>query len=199
MLLLQTTLTIAVAGPATSPEYLALRVAEAEGYFTDERLRVTLPSVRAEAAAAEALAPGGRGPAPRPGPGRAAAPRLRPHRGLAGGPPRRARQGRLHQERRRSRGAARRDPVAGNARVRPAPCPARAGRCPAPARPHLQPRRARSRLCAHRRHRGGRRRRGALDRPPARGPARRCPGGPENTRRGGALAPGAPGGCRALR
>ena len=58
MLLLQTTLTIAVAGPATSPEYLALRVAEAEGYFTDERLRVTLHSVRAESAAAEALARG---------------------------------------------------------------------------------------------------------------------------------------------
>ncbi|OGK88508.1 MAG: hypothetical protein A2X52_12335 [Candidatus Rokubacteria bacterium GWC2_70_16] len=58
MLLLQTTLTIAVAGPATSPEYLALRVAEAEGYFADEGLRVTLHSVRAEPAAAEALAQG---------------------------------------------------------------------------------------------------------------------------------------------
>ncbi|MEK7444244.1 MAG: ABC transporter substrate-binding protein [candidate division NC10 bacterium] len=58
MLLLQTALTIAVAGPATSPEYLALRVAEAEGYFTDERLRVTLHTVRAESAAAEALAQG---------------------------------------------------------------------------------------------------------------------------------------------
>jgi len=58
MLLLQTTLTIAVAGPATSPEYLALRIAEAEGYFADEKLRVTLHTVRAEPAAAEALAQG---------------------------------------------------------------------------------------------------------------------------------------------
>ncbi|MBI3108720.1 MAG: ABC transporter substrate-binding protein [Candidatus Rokubacteria bacterium] len=58
MLLLQTTLSIAVAGPPTSPEYLAVRVAEAEGYFADEGLRVTLRSLRGEPAAAEALAQG---------------------------------------------------------------------------------------------------------------------------------------------
>lgn len=58
MLLLQTTLSIAVAGPVTSPEYLPLRIAEAEGYFADEGLRVTLHTARAEPAAAEALGQG---------------------------------------------------------------------------------------------------------------------------------------------
>jgi len=43
--------TSALAGAA-----LVVRVAEAEGYFTDERLRVTLHTVRAESSAAEALA-----------------------------------------------------------------------------------------------------------------------------------------------
>ncbi len=56
--LLQTTLSIAVAGPATSPEYLPLRVAEAEGYFADEGLRVTLHTSRTEPAAAQSLAQG---------------------------------------------------------------------------------------------------------------------------------------------
>ncbi len=55
ILLLQS-LTIAVSGPATSPEYLPLRVADAEGYFADAGLRVTLRTTRAESGAAEALA-----------------------------------------------------------------------------------------------------------------------------------------------
>jgi len=53
--LLQAALAIAVAGPATSPEYLPLRVADAEGYFADEQLAVTLETTRAEAIAAQAL------------------------------------------------------------------------------------------------------------------------------------------------
>ena len=47
-----------VSGPATSPEYLPLRVAEAEGYFAREGLAVTLKTTRAEPGAAEALAQG---------------------------------------------------------------------------------------------------------------------------------------------
>ncbi len=56
LILLLQTLTIAVSGPATSPEYLPLRVAEAEGYFAREGLAVTLKTTRAEVGAAEALA-----------------------------------------------------------------------------------------------------------------------------------------------
>jgi len=52
------TLTLAVSGPPTSPEYLPLRVAEAEGYFAREGLAVTLRTTRAEPGAAEALAQG---------------------------------------------------------------------------------------------------------------------------------------------
>ena len=52
------TLTLAVSGPATSPEYLAIRVAEAEGYFVREGLDVTVRTTRAESGAAEALAQG---------------------------------------------------------------------------------------------------------------------------------------------
>src|SRR5260370_22948928 len=51
-------LTLAVSGPATSPEYLPIRVAEAEGYFTQEGLAVTLKTTRAESPAAQALAQG---------------------------------------------------------------------------------------------------------------------------------------------
>lgn len=51
-------LTLAVSGPATSPEYLPIRVAEAEGYFAREGLAVTLRTTRAESGAAEALAQG---------------------------------------------------------------------------------------------------------------------------------------------
>ena len=49
---------IAVAGPATSPEYLPLQVAQAAGYFTQEKLEVTLKVERSEADAARALARG---------------------------------------------------------------------------------------------------------------------------------------------
>lgn len=55
VILLLQALTIAVSGPPTSPEYLPLHVAEAEGYFADAGLRVTLKTTRAGAGAAEAL------------------------------------------------------------------------------------------------------------------------------------------------
>jgi ABC-type nitrate/sulfonate/bicarbonate transport system substrate-binding protein len=58
VVLLQTALTIAVAGPPTSPEYLPLHVAQADGLFTAQQLSVTLRSTRSDAAAAEMLATG---------------------------------------------------------------------------------------------------------------------------------------------
>jgi NitT/TauT family transport system substrate-binding protein len=58
LILLLQTLTIAVSGPATSPEYLPLRVAEGAGHFTREGLAVTLKTTRAEVGAAEALTQG---------------------------------------------------------------------------------------------------------------------------------------------
>jgi NitT/TauT family transport system substrate-binding protein len=58
VVLLQASLTIAVAGPATSPEYLPLHVAQAEGHFAAQKLAVTLRLVRSDAGAAEALAAG---------------------------------------------------------------------------------------------------------------------------------------------
>ena len=58
LLLLQTALTIGVAGPPSSPEYLSLRVAEAEGYFADEGLRVSLRTLPAEPGAAQMLSRG---------------------------------------------------------------------------------------------------------------------------------------------
>jgi NitT/TauT family transport system substrate-binding protein len=58
LVLLQASLTIAVAGPATSPEYLPLHVAQAEGLFTARQLTVTLRSTRSDAAAAEMLTTG---------------------------------------------------------------------------------------------------------------------------------------------
>jgi len=58
LVLLQAALTIAVAGPATSPEYLPLHVAEAEGLFAAHNLSVTLRSLRSDVGAAEALASG---------------------------------------------------------------------------------------------------------------------------------------------
>ena len=58
LVLLQATLTIATAGPATAPEYLPLWVAQAEGYFSQEKLAVALEPTRSEASAAEALARG---------------------------------------------------------------------------------------------------------------------------------------------
>lgn len=56
--ILASSLTLAVSGPASSPEYLPLRVADAEGYFAREGLTVTLKTTRAEPGAAEALAQG---------------------------------------------------------------------------------------------------------------------------------------------
>jgi NitT/TauT family transport system substrate-binding protein len=58
LVLLQASLTIAVAGPATSPEYLPLHVAQAEGLFTARQLTVTLRSTRSDATAAEMLTTG---------------------------------------------------------------------------------------------------------------------------------------------
>lgn len=58
LVLLQASLTIAVAGPATSPEYLPLHVAQAEGHFAAQQLTVTLRAVRSDAGAAELLAGG---------------------------------------------------------------------------------------------------------------------------------------------
>lgn len=58
LILLVQALTVAVSGPPTSPEYLPLWVAEAEGLFTREGLSVTLRATRAEVGPAEALAQG---------------------------------------------------------------------------------------------------------------------------------------------
>lgn len=58
LVLLQTSLTIAVAGPITSPEYLPLHVAQAEGHFAAQQLAVTLRAMRSDAGAAEALGEG---------------------------------------------------------------------------------------------------------------------------------------------
>ena len=58
LILLQAALSIAVAGPPTSPEYLPVHVAAAEGYFADEQLRVSIETDRAEPAAAQALGRG---------------------------------------------------------------------------------------------------------------------------------------------
>lgn len=58
LILLLQALTVVVSGPPTSPEYLPLRVAEAEGYFAREKLAVTLRTTRSEVGAAEALAQG---------------------------------------------------------------------------------------------------------------------------------------------
>src|SRR4029450_3985712 len=56
LIVLLQTLIVAVSGPATSPEYLPIRVAEAEGYFAVEGLAVTVRTTRAESGAAQALA-----------------------------------------------------------------------------------------------------------------------------------------------
>jgi len=58
LIVLLQTLIVAVTGPATSPEYLPLRVADVEGYFKREGLNVVLKTTRAEVGAAEALAQG---------------------------------------------------------------------------------------------------------------------------------------------
>jgi len=51
-------ITLAVAGPATSPEYLPVHLAQAGGYFAQEKLQVTLKVERSEGDAALALARG---------------------------------------------------------------------------------------------------------------------------------------------
>src|SRR5882762_4727205 len=58
LIVLLQALLLAVSGPPTSPEYLPIRVAEAEGYFAAEGLAVTVRTTRAESGAAEALAQG---------------------------------------------------------------------------------------------------------------------------------------------
>jgi len=58
LIVLLQTLMLAVSGPPTSPEYLPIRVAEAEGYFALEGLAVTVKTTRAESGAAEALVQG---------------------------------------------------------------------------------------------------------------------------------------------
>ena len=58
LVVLQASLTVAVSGPYTSPEYLPLHVAQAEGYFGQEDLQVSLRTTRTEPTAAEALARG---------------------------------------------------------------------------------------------------------------------------------------------
>ena len=56
LIVLLQTLTLAVSGPATSPEYLPIWVAAADGHFARQGLRVTLRATRSEVGAAEALA-----------------------------------------------------------------------------------------------------------------------------------------------
>jgi ABC-type nitrate/sulfonate/bicarbonate transport system substrate-binding protein len=56
--LLQASLTIGLAGPATSPEYLPGHVAQAEGLFSAQQLRTTLRTTRSDVGAAELLATG---------------------------------------------------------------------------------------------------------------------------------------------
>ena len=56
LIVLLQTLALAVSGPATSSEYLPLRVAEAEGYFAREGLSVTVRTTRAESGAVSARA-----------------------------------------------------------------------------------------------------------------------------------------------
>src|SRR5437867_6647617 len=58
LIVLLQALIFAVSGTPTSPEYLPVRVAEAEGYFAAEGLAVTVRTTRAESGAAEAVAQG---------------------------------------------------------------------------------------------------------------------------------------------
>jgi NitT/TauT family transport system substrate-binding protein len=58
VILLLQSLVLAIAGPVTSPEYLPLRVAEVEGLFAREGLKVVVRTTRAEPGAAEALVQG---------------------------------------------------------------------------------------------------------------------------------------------
>ena len=56
LIILLQALTLAVSGPATSPEYLPIWVADGDGHFAREGLRVTVRTTRSEVGAAEALA-----------------------------------------------------------------------------------------------------------------------------------------------
>jgi NitT/TauT family transport system substrate-binding protein len=58
LILLLQTLTLAIAGPVTSQEYLPLRVADADGLFAREGLKIVVKTTRAEPGAAEALVQG---------------------------------------------------------------------------------------------------------------------------------------------
>jgi ABC-type nitrate/sulfonate/bicarbonate transport system substrate-binding protein len=58
LIVLLQAITLAVSGPATSPEYLPIWVADGDGHFARERLRVTVRTTRSEVGAAEALAQG---------------------------------------------------------------------------------------------------------------------------------------------
>ena len=58
LILLLQALSVAVSGPRTSPEYLPLQVAAAEGEFARQGLSVVLKTTRGEVGAAEALAQG---------------------------------------------------------------------------------------------------------------------------------------------
>jgi NitT/TauT family transport system substrate-binding protein len=58
VILLLQSLVLVIAGPATSPEYLPIRVAEVEGLFAREGLHVVVRTTRAEPGAAEALVQG---------------------------------------------------------------------------------------------------------------------------------------------
>jgi NitT/TauT family transport system substrate-binding protein len=58
LIVLLQALTLAVSGPATSPEYLPIWVAAADGHFERQGLKVTVRPTRSEVGAAEALAQG---------------------------------------------------------------------------------------------------------------------------------------------
>jgi len=58
VIVLLQSIVLAIAGPVTSPEYLPLRVAEAEGYYAREGLDVVVRTTRAEPGPAEALGQG---------------------------------------------------------------------------------------------------------------------------------------------
>jgi len=58
VIVLLQSLVLAIAGPASSPEYLPLRIASAEGLFAREGLDVRVRTTRAEPGAAEALTQG---------------------------------------------------------------------------------------------------------------------------------------------
>jgi len=56
LIVLLQALTLAIAGPPTSPEYLPIWVAANDGHFDRQKLKVTVRSTRSEVGAAEALA-----------------------------------------------------------------------------------------------------------------------------------------------